>query len=177
MSKVTPKKLYCANEKDKRSCCRLWLNICDMTHVKKFFKPTNANIIKLAEDCLGDNLIRNQNLPQISADLAKHGFSIMAVLGIWSRRDRILSSHNSGQKDAPIHCLVDCQRQRELNSSPFHFDGHYTRPSCGLQYQMDYTRIKETNITMSLPPLHFNLLDLCLCFNLCHVPFSSKVAP
>jgi hypothetical protein len=28
----------------------------------------------------------------------------------------------------------------------------YARAACGLKYKMDYTRIKETNITMSLPP-------------------------
>jgi len=28
----------------------------------------------------------------------------------------------------------------------------YARAACGLQYKMDYTKIKEANITMSLPP-------------------------
>ena len=31
----------------------------------------------------------------------------------------------------------------------------YARAACGLQYKMDYTKIKETNVTMSLPPLPF----------------------
>ena len=31
----------------------------------------------------------------------------------------------------------------------------YARATCGLEYKMDYTKIKETNITMSIPPLPF----------------------
>ena len=36
----------------------------------------------------------------------------------------------------------------------------YTRAACGLQYKMDYTKVKETNTAMSRPPPYFDLLDL-----------------
>lgn len=64
MSKNTPKKFYRASEKSQSSSCRLCLKICDVTHVKRLFRPANANILKLAEDCVGDFLVRDQNLPQ-----------------------------------------------------------------------------------------------------------------
>ena len=65
MSKYTPKKFYKTSEGGiQSSSCRLCLKICDVTHVKKLFRPANANILKLAEDCLGDVLVRDENLPQ-----------------------------------------------------------------------------------------------------------------
>ena len=64
MQKRTPKKFYSTSEQIQRSSCRLCLKICDVTHVKKLFRPANANILKLAEDCSGDVLVRDGNLPQ-----------------------------------------------------------------------------------------------------------------
>ncbi len=64
MSKDTPKKFYSASEENYSSSCRLCLKICDVTHIKKLFRPANANILKLAEDCLSEFLVRDQNLPQ-----------------------------------------------------------------------------------------------------------------
>lgn len=64
MQKRTPKKFYSTNQQIPSSSCRLCLKICDVTHVKKLFRPANANILKLAEDCLGDVLVRDENLPQ-----------------------------------------------------------------------------------------------------------------
>lgn len=64
MSKGTPKKFYSASEESYSSACRLCLKICDVTHIKKLFRPANANILKLAEDCLGEFLVRDKNLPQ-----------------------------------------------------------------------------------------------------------------
>ena len=64
MSKDTPKKFYSASGENQNSCCQLCLKICDVTHAKKLFRATNANLVKIAEDCLGDQLVRDQNLPQ-----------------------------------------------------------------------------------------------------------------
>ena len=122
MSKVTPKTFECASEKGKCSCCRLCLKICDVTRVKELSRPANANIKKLAEDCLGDNLIWNQNLPQnICRTCERRLFNYGSFRNLIAN-SQVLSSHNSEQKDALIHRLVDCQRQIELNSTPFHVD-------------------------------------------------------
>ena len=60
MSKYTLKKFYKTSEGGiQSSSCRLCLKICDVTRVKKLFRPANANILKLAEDCLGDVLVRD----------------------------------------------------------------------------------------------------------------------
>ena len=58
MSKYTLKKFYKTGEGAIQSSLRrLCRKICDVTHIQKLFRPVNANILKVAEDCLGDVLV------------------------------------------------------------------------------------------------------------------------
>ena len=48
----TLKKYYSSGENVQSSCCRLSLKICDVTHVKKFFRSSNASNFSFVMFCL-----------------------------------------------------------------------------------------------------------------------------
>jgi hypothetical protein len=125
MSKGTPKKFYSASEESYSSACRLCLKICDVTHIKKLFRPANANILKLAEDCLGEFLVRDKNLPQNICNPCERRLTNYKAFKelIWKSQDALKSQ--SKAKRCPSRRLLHCLQERGLNKQLPQHDGPF----------------------------------------------------